>query len=892
MVRQKRPALILLNETHLSAADSVQLLTPPGYKVVVRLDRSRHGGGLLVLAENHRLVDAIDVSHNNTVNKAEMVCVDYMGSRVVLCYTQKSATAGVLFDALEVLRLNTPDKKLLVVGDFNAHNQEWLVSTHTDEAGVRAHAFSEMFSITQLVDSPTRGDNTLDLVYSDTGGSCELCPHFGTSDHLSLYLEIPTTMPCPEPSTRRLVYLWKSAPWNHIRGYLRRELAGWSAHDFDSVDDADRALNKIELDATKRYVKQRVPRRMKPTPWWNQRCQSAFVAKSKAFKSRKSTPGRYTAAKRSCKRAEAAAFKAYQLKVKLKLADSSNSSRDFWSLTKEVAGISRPQSKGAPSVEELAEHFSHKMSIDPVLDAKEFVAADVEVKMKVRKWRVSRERLIKVLSTLNVNKAVNGVSPRFLRECVAEIVDAEISLHKRIVKESLYPTDWKVSRITALHKRDSVSVAANYRPISALPNRSLVFERCLAPQLADFCESITPPDQFGFVRKCGTGDYGAYLSMLLQHTLEQRRSALLVSLDVAGAFDKAWHKALLAKLKKGGLRGRALKLMVSYLILRYLIVVMAGKASKKQPITCSVPQGAIWSPPLWDVTVNDLSQQVECINVNYADDSALCSVFESMEQLMETIKGLNADMESLRDWGVKNNLTFDPKKNKFLVVSKWHEDFSGIDTLEMGGFQCQYAAELQLVGFTFDKSLTWSSMISKLTSKARSKLGALWRLRPVMDEPNLETVFKAYVRSVMEYGDLEYMSAAPTNLAKLDAVQHTAERICGSSFQALSGRREAAAFGMLCKMLDGQVRGGLNDFIPEFDSGQQGRRGRSASAQTGPTLKDMTGPSSLKQYDRSFCGIIPKIFSKLPEEIVQEGMTDGWRKVMKRGQRLLSNAGM
>lgn len=295
--------------------------------------------------------------------------------------------------------------------------------------------------------------------------------------------------------------------------------------------------------------------------------------------------------------------------------------------------------------------------------------------------------------------------------------------------------------------------------------------------------------------------------MTLQDALNKRLSALLVSLDVAGAFDKAWHKALLAKLKKGGLRGRALRLIQDYLTLRCLLVVMAGKASDKKPITCSVSQGAIWSPPLWHVTVNDLSQQVECLNVNYADDSALYSIFNSLEELESIIQGMNNDMERLRVWGIENNLTFDPLKNLFLVVSKRHEDFSQISTLQMGGITVKYSQDLKLVGFTFDKSLTWTSMTSKLASKARSKLGALWRLRAVMDQLNLQSTYKAFVRSVMEYGNLAYMSAAKTTLARLDAVQHTAERICNLTFQPLSGRREAAAFGMLCKMLDGQVRG-------------------------------------------------------------------------------------
>jgi hypothetical protein len=897
LARPRRPTLIMLNETKLSKKDSLQLLTPPGYKKVARLDRDdSSGGGLVVFAEDFRLVNTVDVKKYNTVGTAELVCVEYLDQHIALCYTQKSATAGVLFDALERFRLDNPYAQLTVLGDFNAHHQTWLVSKTTDEAGRRARAFSEVFEMPQIVDAPTRGENTLDLVFSDTGGTYELCPHFGTSDHLSLFVTMPVKMPCPAAPASRLVYMWKSAPWNHIKGYLKRLLQGWDSDRFESVDAADRALNRIQLDAIKKYVKQRMPGRPKPTPWWDKHCQFAFVAKQKAFKHRAIDPSRYAIAKRSSKRAEATAFKAYQVVVRRKLDDSSSSSRDFWSLTKQVAGLTRSCSSAAPSVEKLAAHFASKMTIDPELDAMEFEAPDSVVKMKIRKFQVSRARVLEVLESLNVNKAVNGVSPRFLRECAGAILNAEHSLHKRIVRDAVYPTDWKCPRVTAIHKRDEVTLEKNYRPVSALPNRSLVFERTLAPQIADFCESITPDDQFGFVRKCGTGDYGALLSMVLQDSLNRRLHALLVSLDVAGAFDKAWHKALLAKLKKGGLRGKALKLIESYLFLRALYVVMAGESSKTYPISCGVPQGAVWSPNFWDVAVNDLSKQIQsCKSFNYADDSALLAVMECLDDIDAVIHEMNADMERLRVWGLKNNLTFDPGKNSFLVVSRSQFDFSKINTLEMGGVRVKYAkqGDMKLVGFIFDKKLSWSTMISNLASKARNQLGALWRLRPVMDSSNLQQMYRAFVRSIMEYGGLEYMSARKTHLDKLDAVQRSAERICSGQgvFEPLGVRRECSAFGMLCKMLDGEVRGGLKDFVPEFVGDQRNRRGRSVAISEGPCLVDLTSAVSLLQYDASFCGVVHGVFKKLPRELIQIGSRDGWSDVRKDGSRFLCARG-
>jgi hypothetical protein len=44
---------------------------------------------------------------------------------------------------------------------------------------------------------------------------------------------------------------------------------------------------------------------------------------------------------------------------------------------------------------------------------------------------------------------------------------------------------------------------------------------------------------------------------------------------------------------------------------------------------------------------------------------------------------------------------------------------------------------------------------------------------------NLEVMCKAFVRSIIEYGNLEYLSAAKTHLTKLDKIQTAAEKAGG-----------------------------------------------------------------------------------------------------------------
>ena len=133
--------------------------------------------------------------------------------------------------------------------------------------------------------------------------------------------------------------------------------------------------------------------------------------------------------------------------------------------------------------------------------------------------------------------------------------------------------------IKPVHKRKSKSDPKNYRPISVLNNLSLVFERVINPQVIHFISKFIPDYQFGFRISCGTQDYGAVLGLQLQTAIEQKQQVLAVALDVAGAFDKVWWKALISGLRHCGLKDRALKWFESYLSNRKLVVVTKGDKS-------------------------------------------------------------------------------------------------------------------------------------------------------------------------------------------------------------------------------------------------------------------------------------------------------------------------
>lgn len=201
-------------------------MVPTGYKVVTRLDRTAHGGGLLIVSRDELLCDVINMKKHNTVEEAKLVAMKHEGITHILGYTNKSSKAHVLIATLTDYMMDHPGEPILLYGDFNVHNVEWICSDKTDKGGVLAQEFSELFGLTQLVGFTTRGANTLDLILTDVEATATKTMPCGTSDHAAIEVVFATKKKIAEAEERPMRLMWRSAPWDHIRGYLKRRFAG------------------------------------------------------------------------------------------------------------------------------------------------------------------------------------------------------------------------------------------------------------------------------------------------------------------------------------------------------------------------------------------------------------------------------------------------------------------------------------------------------------------------------------------------------------------------------------------------------------------------------------------------------------------------------------------
>ncbi|XP_065195441.1 uncharacterized protein LOC135826763 [Sycon ciliatum] len=136
--------------------------------------------------------------------------------------------------------------QLILAGDFNVHNTDWLHSTKTTNAGEAMEELSAAHHLTQHVLEPTRGNNTLDLVLSDfdTPVVSTVHPPLGRSDHASVITDFLRAPSHREPPTSRCVWRYNLADWPRLKHFFRQ--TDWSSIIIDNIDlSCERLTGKI-----------------------------------------------------------------------------------------------------------------------------------------------------------------------------------------------------------------------------------------------------------------------------------------------------------------------------------------------------------------------------------------------------------------------------------------------------------------------------------------------------------------------------------------------------------------------------------------------------------------------------------------------------------------------
>ena len=137
------------------------------------------------------------------------------------------------------------------------------------------------------------------------------------------------------------------------------------------------------------------------------------------------------------------------------------------------------------------------------------------------------------------------------------------------LRRGVFSGIWKCANVVPVHKKNEKNVTSNYCPISLLPIFGKILEKLMYDSLYVHlvsCHKLNPSHS-GF-RPC----YSAINQLIsITHAIFKAfdcnppLEVQSVYLDISKALDRVWQDVLIYKLKRCGVSGRFLALIVSFL---------------------------------------------------------------------------------------------------------------------------------------------------------------------------------------------------------------------------------------------------------------------------------------------------------------------------------------
>ena len=468
------------------------------------------------------------------------------------------------------------------------------------------------------------------------------------------------------------------------------------------------------------------------------------------------------------------------------------------------------------------------------------------------------------------------IPARILYECRAQLAYPLWLLWRRSMDRGSIPSSLKNQQIVPIFKKGDRTKAANYRPVSLTSNMIKTFERVMRNRIVTFFEenNVFPESQHGFRknRSC--------LTQLIEHVdtilkqLQDGNEVDVIYIDYAKAFDKVDINILIAKLERYGLRGKVLNWIRCFLTDRYQTVVVDGTKSSRERVRSGVPQGTVLGPPLFIVYVADLVSAVQfSLPKTLADDTKLIKAIENEESQAQ----LQNDLNEVGRWSKANNMSLNEEKFEVLhytlnrtLLLRQLPFTSDLDTYYTpDGSEIEPKPCVRDLGVRLANDLSWDLHIGKMTAEARRMSGWVLRAFKTRQTKPMLILYKSLVRSKLEYCCPLWDSPKISDIMSVEAVQRKfTKRILGVSdlnywdrikklnLQSMQRRRERYSIIMMWKMSTGNAP---NNIGVKFYN--NARLGKKVEVPTSPTT---TQVSVATKYHNSFACRAARLWNTLP----------------------------
>jgi hypothetical protein len=774
------PDIVIATESWLRPDIANPEIFPPNYNVY-RKDRQGTGGGVFILVSNKLISSTLEEFHSDDHEATWVQVKEQKGPNITVgaYYRPPKGDLETLehFGSIINSVSRTTEGTIILGGDFNLPGVDWQSMSCKHQAATPALSkclldIAQDNSLEQIVDEPTRGDNTLDLVFTNNAtlinNAQSMPPLSPQADHNTVFVDMNIKPKvCRQPP--RKVYKYNKGDWNTIK----EEVNNLS----DRMLQEEAQLTTQELwdktesglqDIISKHVPSKMVKGFKNPPWFNGELKQTFQQRNVAYRRWVRTKSHQDEMEFHSLKAKAQRmWRGAKDKYTNSIFDPQDGDDDYdkrrtqplkkffgfvKSLKKDASGVAPLKKDGV-----LVSDAKGKANILNHQYASVFTEENTETvpdlgpspHQKMLHPTVTQLGVQKLLASLNPNKAAgpDKLSPRFLREVSEELSPLYTRLFQKSLDDGQVPSQWKTANVSPIFKKGEKYDPANYRPVSLTAVTSKCLEHIVAKSIMSHVEDrgLLTDSQHGFRprRSCETQILN--LTQELIKSMSEGQQYDVNVMDFSKAFDRVPHHRLLCKVEFYGIQEPTLSWLRSFLKHRSQRVLVDGEASEHCDVISGVPQGTVLGPVLFLLFINDLPTVIDSQCKLFADDLV---VYRQVRD-QEDVQALQRDMNSLEKWESTWGMKFHPDKCEHITITRKRKPLVSSYTLR--GHPLKKVDQAKYLGVSISSDLDWKGHINKSVTKANRSLGFLKRNLKSAPQNIRETAYKTLVRPQVEY---------------------------------------------------------------------------------------------------------------------------------------------
>ena len=809
--QQLKPSIIAVQETMIQ---SDKICNLSGYNVLQHQAMATENGftgGVSLYIHNSILHSPITLQSSLQAVAARVS----LKKTITICSLYLPPRTPVIKQELSNL-INELPRPFLLLGDFNAHSTLWG-SESTSSRGRTVENVCMECDLNILNDGsptylhpPTGALSQIDLSVCDPSlvldFEWKVHDDLRGSDHYPIILSSTCTDPTSLPE--RLNF--KKANWDLFSTCIHSEL---DEEVILNCDDPVEAITNLIISCAKQSIptstcKPHLPK----TPWFNDECKSANKERKAAQRRVFHRPSTENVHEHQRLRAKARYIykksKRQSWKTFCSSITSKTSKKKVWRIIKKIKGKNSCPSFHHLKLEETM--ITDKKAISNLLastiektsSSNNKSTAFIKLKNEKEKHPCNfssdntedynlpfdlNELKTALLSCNDSAPGQDGIHYQLLKHLPESCLKTVLKIYNHIWTSGFFPTSWRKAIIIPIPKTGKdLSNPSNYRPIALTSCLCKVLEKMINLRLMWKLETdgLLAKEQCGFRKNHSTIDHLIRLESTIRNAFVNKQHVVAIFFDLEKAYDTTWKSGILSDLYEFGFRGRLPLFIQNFLADRQFQVRLGTTLSDVHEQEMGVPQGSILSPALFSIKINNIVKSVQkgsdCSL--FVDDFGLCASGSTYPGVQ---RRLQLCVDKIQQWAEENGFTFSTTKTQCIHFHNFRTFFPDPE-IHVGKTTIPAVKEAKFLGITFDQKLSFLSHIKQLKASCQKALNILRVVAHTdwgADKKTLLTLYRALIRSKLDYGCAVYGSARQSYLKMLDPIHHQGLRLCLGAFR-------------------------------------------------------------------------------------------------------------